>query len=58
MWVKEEMKIEKVAMNTEKVRCPYCGHPVNAVKGKDAKCQGIFFKCKNRDCKKEFELKI
>ncbi|MCB7320775.1 hypothetical protein [Lacrimispora sp. 210928-DFI.3.58] len=52
------MKIEKVAMNTEKVRCPYCGHPVNAVKGKDAKCQGIFFKCKNRDCKKEFELKI
>lgn len=42
----------------EKVRCPYCGHPVNAMRDKDAHCRGIFFKCKNKDCRKEFELKI
>ena len=41
------MKEEK-----EKVRCPYCGHPVNAMKGKGASCRGIFFKCKNKKCAK------
>lgn len=42
----------------EKVVCPYCGHPVNVFKSEDAKCNGVFFKCKNRECKKEFELKL
>lgn len=42
----------------EKVRCPYCGHPQNVLQSKDAKVKGIFFKCKNKDCRKEFELKI
>lgn len=42
----------------EKVRCPYCGHPQNALQSKDAICRGVFFKCKNKDCRKEFELKI
>ncbi len=42
----------------EKIRCPFCGHCINVFKSKDAKCSGIFFKCKNRECKKEFELKI
>ena len=42
----------------EKVECPYCGHPVNVFSGWDAKCKGIFLKCKNRECKKEFELII
>lgn len=42
----------------EKIRCPYCGHPINVFKSKDAKCKGIFFKCKNKDCKRVFELKI
>ena len=46
-------KIEK-----KKVICPYCGHPINAMQAKDASCKGIFFKCKNRECKKEFELRI
>lgn len=47
------IKIEKV-----KVKCPYCGHPVNVFKTSEAKCKGIFLKCKSKDCKKEFELKI
>lgn len=42
----------------EKVKCPYCGYPVNAMLEKDATAKGVFFKCKNRECKKEFELKI
>jgi hypothetical protein len=48
--------IEKI--KNEKVTCPYCGHPVNAFKNQDAKCKGIYLKCKNKDCKKIFELKI
>lgn len=42
----------------KKVRCPHCGHPVNAFKEEGAKCRGVFFKCKNRECKKVFELRI
>lgn len=42
----------------KKVICPYCGHPVNVFKEDDAKCRGVFLKCKNRECKKVFELKI
>ena len=54
----EDREIEKIKTEREKVRCPYCGHPVNALRGKDACCKGVFFKCKNKDCRKEFELKI
>lgn len=42
----------------KKVTCPYCGHPINVFRTKDAKCKGIFLKCKNKDCRKEFEVKI
>jgi len=52
------VEIEKIKKRTDKVRCPYCGHPVNAIKGEDASCRGVFFKCKNRECRKVFELKI
>lgn len=41
-----------------KVTCPYCGTPVNAFYRKGASCNGVFFKCKNRDCKKQFELRV
>lgn len=54
----EVVEIEKVGFKRKKVRCPYCGHPVNAEQSEDARCGGIFFKCKNRDCRKEFELRI
>lgn len=42
----------------EKVTCPHCGHAVNVFKSREARCNGIFLKCKNKDCKKEFELRI
>ena len=52
------VNIEKIDPHKEKVKCPYCGYPVNVMKTPDARCEGIFLKCKNKDCKKEFELKI
>lgn len=42
----------------EKARCPSCGYPVNVFLGKDASCRGVFLKCKNRNCKKVFELRL
>lgn len=47
-------------MNKERKKavCPYCGRPVNVFLSKDAKCSGVFLKCKNKDCKKIFELKL
>lgn len=52
------MKIENAKVKKQKVRCPYCGYPVNAMQTKDARCKGIFFKCKNRECRREFELRV
>nr|DAQ39216.1 MAG TPA: protein of unknown function (DUF3330) [Caudoviricetes sp.] len=52
----EVVEIEKI--KPKKVRCPYCGHPVNANQAEDAVCKGIFFKCKNKECRKIFELRI
>ena len=54
----EVAEIEKMKAEREKVRCPYCGYPVNAIRNPDARCEGVFFKCKNKDCKRVFELKI
>lgn len=42
----------------KKAVCPYCGTPVNAFYSKDAACRGVFFKCKNKSCRKQFELKL
>lgn len=49
----EEKKTEK-----RKVKCPYCGRPVNAMRSADASCRGIYFRCKEKDCRRIFELRI
>ena len=54
----EVVGIKAIEPHKEKVKCPHCGYPVNVMKTQDARCKGIFLKCKNKDCKKEFELKI
>ena len=43
----------------QKVECPYCGYkmPIEYDKQK-SKPKRIFVKCKGRNCKKEFEIKI
>ena len=42
-----------------KVKCPYCGYemPIKYTP-KAAVCFGVFVRCKGRQCKREFEIKI
>lgn len=43
----------------EKVTCPYCGQAHNIMYDPVyAKCRGIFVRCKGRQCRKEFEVRI
>lgn len=42
----------------QKIRCPVCGHPISVFYQRGAICRGVFFRCKNRDCRKIFELKL
>lgn len=44
--------------NMMKVRCPHCGASYSAFYKEDAICRGVFFRCKNPSCRKQFELKI
>lgn len=41
-----------------KVKCPYCGHEQSIQKSPDAVCRGLWIRCKARQCKKIFEIKI
>lgn len=41
-----------------KVLCPYCQNRLPVRFAGSTSCSGVFLKCKNRDCKKEFELVI
>lgn len=49
------VEIEKVR---KQVRCPYCGYRMPVFYENPARAEGIFVRCKGRDCKKEFEVKI
>ena len=40
------------------VNCPYCGYRMPVWKTRAASCRGVWLRCKNKTCKKEFELKI
>ena len=42
----------------KKIRCPYCSHEQNIFYHTGAKCKGLFFKCKNKKCRKEFEIRL
>jgi transposase-like protein len=42
----------------KKVKCPHCGHEQNIFYKEGATCKGLFFKCKERSCRKEFEIKL
>ncbi len=53
-----EIEDKAGAGNRKKVKCVYCGRYVNVFRSKDAACRGIYLKCKNRECRKVFELRI
>lgn len=42
----------------EKVKCPFCGYKMPVWIGPIAFGKDIWVKCKNRNCKREFEIKI
>ncbi len=42
----------------KKVKCPHCGHEINVFHQEDASCRGVFLKCKNRYCRRIFELRL
>lgn len=44
---------------TEKVKCPHCGYEMPITYDPNtAVCKGLKIRCKGRNCKKLFEIKI
>ena len=41
-----------------KVKCPYCGYGMPLRLSQTADCKGIFIKCKGKNCKQIFEIKV
>jgi len=58
MNLKHSLQRDVIIMEKTKVICPYCGYKMPITFSKDARCNGIFVKCKGKNCKKEFEIKI
>lgn len=42
----------------KKVKCPYCDYVMPLNFEETAVCKGVYVKCKGRNCKKIFEVKI
>lgn len=42
----------------KKVKCPYCGYVMPITYRETAECRGVFARCKGRNCKKLFEIKL
>ena len=42
----------------KKIKCPNCGYRMPIVAADEARCKGLWVKCKNPKCKKEFEIKV
>ena len=41
-----------------KIKCPYCGYIMPIAYDRTATCKGVYIRCKGKNCKKIFELKI
>lgn len=50
---------EWLGVNRPKVKCPHCGYEMPLTYDpQKAHCEGIFVRCKGRNCKLIFEIKI
>lgn len=47
-----------MASRKKQIVCPYCGYRMPIYYGEKATSDDIWVKCKNKHCKKEFEIKI
>ena len=45
-------------MQYEKVKCPHCGYKMPLWVTEKGRSEGLFVRCKGRNCKKIFEIKI
>lgn len=46
-------------MTIKKIKCPYCGYEMPVwYDPKKAEAKGIFIRCKGRNCRREFEIRI
>ena len=50
--------MEKQKTDLKKVKCPFCGYEMPVYSAPNAKCTGIFLRCKGRNCKKLFQICI
>lgn len=44
--------------NLKKIKCPYCGYEMPVYYNEQSQCKGVVVRCKGRNCKKEFEIKL
>lgn len=42
----------------KKIKCPFCGYEMPILYNEKTIAKSLFVKCKGRNCKKEFEIKI
>jgi ssDNA-binding Zn-finger/Zn-ribbon topoisomerase 1 len=47
-----------ICIEIKNVTCPHCGYKMPIRFSDGAVAKGIFTKCKGKNCKKEFEIKI
>lgn len=50
--------MEKQKSELKKVKCPYCGYEMPVYLAVNARSTGIFVRCKGRNCKQLFEIRI
>lgn len=44
--------------DAKKVKCPFCGYQMPIFFSDKTECKQLFARCKGRNCKKKFEIKI
>lgn len=49
-------KMAGMEKDHRKVKCPFCGYEMPIYLKENAKCYGVFVRCKGRGCKKIFEI--
>lgn len=42
----------------QKIKCPFCGYEMPIYFDDKSECKGVFIRCKGRNCKKVFEIKL
>ena len=50
--------MKKNEKELRKMKCPYCGYEMPVFAAPKAVSAGIFVRCKGRNCKKMFEVKL